>query len=130
MALHSRKSKPSQCICYNLNIRLTPLIIIFTTCFRRFLYFYCSKKIFNKTQQMVNNLKHSVLAAAVTGICLTSFGQTSTKEPVPNGWHLKDRQTTGYYGISLDKAYDFVKGKKSQTVIVAVIDSGIDTTHE
>jgi subtilisin family serine protease len=79
---------------------------------------------------MVNNLKHSVLAAAVTGICLTSFGQTSTKEPVPNGWHLKDRQTTGYYGISLDKAYGFVKGKKSQTVIVAVIDSGIDTTHE
>ena len=79
---------------------------------------------------MVNQLKHSVLALAVTGICLTSFGQTSKKESAPNGWHLKDQKTSGYYGISLDKAYEFVKGKKSQTVIVAVIDSGIDTLHE
>jgi subtilisin family serine protease len=79
---------------------------------------------------MVNQLKHSVLALAVTGICLTSFGQTSKKESAPHGWHLKDQKSSGYYGISLDKAYEFVKGKKSQTVIVAVIDSGIDTLHE
>lgn len=51
---------------------------------------------------------------------------------VPKGWHLLDKQTSGYYGISLDKAYDFLKSKniKSKTVIVAVIDSGVDTTHE
>jgi len=30
----------------------------------------------------------------------------------------------------MDKAYDFVKNKKSKTVLVAIIDSGIDTTHE
>lgn len=48
----------------------------------------------------------------------------------PKGWHLKDKEQDGYYGISLDKAYELVKGKKSQTVIVAVIDSGIDTTQE
>jgi subtilisin family serine protease len=58
---------------------------------------------------------------------MSSLAQTSS---VPNGWHLKDKTTEGFYGISLDKAYDFVKGKKSKTVIVAVIDSGIDTTHE
>src|SRR4051812_17978158 len=80
---------------------------------------------------MVINLKQSVLAAAVSSICLSSFAQTSVKEnQVPNGWHLKDRAASGFYGISLDKAYEFVKGKKSQTVIVAVIDSGIDTLHE
>jgi subtilisin family serine protease len=33
-------------------------------------------------------------------------------------------------GISLEKAYDLLKGRKSQTVIVAVIDSGIDTAQE
>jgi subtilisin family serine protease len=49
---------------------------------------------------------------------------------VPHEWHLKDRQRDGFYGISIDKAYDFVKNKKSKTVIVAVIDSGIDTLHE
>ncbi|GAA4329536.1 S8 family peptidase [Flaviaesturariibacter amylovorans] len=48
----------------------------------------------------------------------------------PKGWHTRDRATDGYYGISLDKAYDFLKGRKSQTVVVAVIDSGIDTLHE
>jgi subtilisin family serine protease len=69
------------------------------------------------------------MASAIMGLGLVAFGQTSVKE-VPNGWHLKDQQTTGFYGISLDKAYQFVKGKKSQQVLVAVIDSGIDTLHE
>lgn len=79
---------------------------------------------------MVNNLKRSVLSMLVAAICFSSFAQTSVKkEMVPNGWYLKDRQE-GFYGISLDKAYQFVKGKKSQPVVVAVIDSGIDTTHE
>ena len=37
-----------------------------------------------------------------------------------------------FYGINLDKAYQFLKekNKKSKTVIVAVIDSGVDTLHE
>jgi len=62
----------------------------------------------------------------------TLFGQTSVKEDVPRGWHMLDKASSGYYGISVDKAYDFVKQKnlKSKTVIVAVIDSGVDTTHE
>jgi len=60
------------------------------------------------------------------------FAQTSVETGVPKGWHLMDKGTSGYYGISVDKAYDFLKSKKlkSKTVIVAVIDSGVDTTHE
>ncbi|MBC7887129.1 MAG: S8 family serine peptidase, partial [Ferruginibacter sp.] len=48
------------------------------------------------------------------------------------GWHLKDQKTTGYYGISLDKAYHFLAEKKlkSTPVIVAILDDGIDTSHE
>ena len=54
------------------------------------------------------------------------------QEAVPQGWHLKDLKADGYQGISLDQAYDFVKSKnlKSTPVIVGIIDSGIDTTHE
>ncbi len=48
----------------------------------------------------------------------------------PNDWWEMDRSATGYYGISLDKAYDFLKGRQSKTVVVAVIDSGVDTTQE
>ena len=60
---------------------------------------------------------------------LTSFAQTSV---IPNGWHMMDKEKDGYNGISADKAYQFLKAKglKSNTVIVAVIDTGIDTTHE
>ena len=52
------------------------------------------------------------------------------KKEAPKDWHQLDREETGYFGISLDKAYDFLKGRKSQQVIVAVIDSGVDTLHE
>ncbi len=63
---------------------------------------------------------------------LLSVALFAQKDEVPKGWHTLDKATTGYYGLSVDKAYDFVKAKKlkSKTVIVAVIDSGIDTTHE
>lgn len=80
---------------------------------------------------MFNSFRRSVLGVAVMGISAASFGQgTPAASTTPNGWHLQDQQTSGYYGISLDKAYQFLKGKKSHTVVVAIIDSGIDTTHE
>ena len=59
-----------------------------------------------------------------------TFAQDAIKPPLPNGWYLQDPATSGFYGISLDKAYQFLKGKKSKTVIVAVVDGGIDTAHE
>jgi len=48
------------------------------------------------------------------------------------GWHLGDVKSSGYYGISLDEAYLFLKEKhlKSSPVIVAILDDGIDTSHE
>ncbi len=58
-------------------------------------------------------------------------GQTSVKE-APKGWHLLDKSTDGFYGIGTEKTYQtLLKGKKAKkTVLVAVIDSGVDTTHE
>lgn len=58
------------------------------------------------------------------------YAQGTSVKQLPNGWHLMDKDKDGYYGISIDKAYDFLKGRKSTTTIVAVIDSGIDTLHE
>jgi subtilisin family serine protease len=76
------------------------------------------------------------LAGTLAGLVLcfvsgqATMAQGTTKKETPKGWHLMDKEKDGYYGISLQKAYDFVKGKKSNTIIVAVIDSGVDTTHE
>lgn len=78
---------------------------------------------------MIMLMKRTALLA-ISG--LLSLAVLAQKDEVPKGWHMLDKASTGYYGISVDKAYDFVKTKKlkSKTVIVAVIDSGIDTTHE
>jgi cell wall-associated protease len=57
-------------------------------------------------------------------------GFSQTPKPKINGWHLLDKQQDGYLGISLNHAYELLKGRKSTTVIVAVIDSGVDTLQE
>ncbi|MGV8878040.1 MAG: S8 family serine peptidase [Sphingobacteriaceae bacterium] len=49
---------------------------------------------------------------------------------LPDNWHALDLKTDGYFGISLNQAYAFLKGKKSKPVIVAVIDSGVDTLQK
>ena len=45
-------------------------------------------------------------------------------------WYQQDSATDFVDGISLNKAYQLLKGKKSTPIIVAVIDSGVDTAHE
>ncbi|MBK6383874.1 MAG: S8 family peptidase [Chitinophagaceae bacterium] len=78
---------------------------------------------------MIISMKRTSLLAICGLVSSVLFAQ---KDEVPKGWHMMDKATTGYYGLSVDKAYQFVKTKKlkSKTVIVAVIDSGIDTLHE
>jgi cell wall-associated protease len=73
--------------------------------------------------------KFSAVLLTTTLLSTTLFAQ---KKEAPKGWHLMDKEKSGYYGVSIDKAYDFAKTKKlkSKTVVVAVIDSGIDTLHE
>jgi cell wall-associated protease len=46
------------------------------------------------------------------------------------GWHLLDPQKDNVLGISAPRAYDFLKDRKADTVIVAVIDNGVELTHE
>jgi len=76
----------------------------------------------------MNILRKRTLILLSAGLVSVSLSSQET----PKGWHMLDKSASGYYGISIDKAYDFVKAKKlkSKQVIVAVIDSGIDTTHE
>lgn len=50
---------------------------------------------------------------------------------VPKDWFLRDPETDHFQGVSTEKAYaTILKGKPSRTVLVAVIDSGIDIEHE
>ena len=78
--------------------------------------------------------KKQVIAYALCGAVLLGFSARSQTLPapapqLPKGWHLMDLNADGYFGISLNKAYLALKGKKSKTVVVATIDSGIDTAQ-
>jgi len=45
-------------------------------------------------------------------------------------WQHKDPQKDSLFGMSVERVYNgLLKNKKSQTVIVAIIDSGLDTAH-
>lgn len=82
---------------------------------------------------MRHSLKLWLVTAMILMAHLFTYSQgKSVKPELPKGWHLLDRANDGFYGISLDKAYEFIKSKnlKSKTVLVAVIDSGVDTLQE
>ena len=78
-------------------------------------------------------IKKNFLSIGLILISFSTFAQgTYSKSELVKGWHLLDKEKDGVYGISLDKAYDFLRLKnlKSKTVLVAVIDSGVDTLQE
>ncbi|MGI9175427.1 MAG: S8 family serine peptidase, partial [Rhodothermales bacterium] len=61
--------------------------------------------------------------------------ETATAEvaptEAPDEWFLLDATDGGFPGVSVDKAYAALEGKEpARTVVVAVIDSGIDIEHE
>ncbi|MVT12470.1 S8 family peptidase [Chitinophaga tropicalis] len=66
--------------------------------------------------------------AAVAATLLLSVSAVYAQTP---NWQNMDLQKDSVFGVSVEKAYtELLKDKKSKPVIVAVIDGGVDTTHE
>ena len=66
-------------------------------------------------------------AATVASFLLSA---TLLHAQLPN-WQNMDLQKDSVFGISTEKAYsELLQGKKSVPVVVAIVDSGIDTAHE
>ncbi|TDI70728.1 MAG: peptidase S8 [Bacteroidetes bacterium] len=61
---------------------------------------------------------------------LNYSGDNDSLKTAPISWWLLDPENDHVPGISTGMAYEFLKGRPSQTVVVAVIDSGIDIDHE
>lgn len=75
---------------------------------------------------ILRNIK-STLSVALIGLTMTL---TAQNEAPPKNWFNLDPVENKVNGVSTEKAYEYLKGKESKTVIVAVIDSGIDILHE
>lgn len=55
-----------------------------------------------------------------------------TPSATPQNWFVLDPGDNQVQGLSVDKAYEFLQSKNrdSRTIVVAVIDSGVDIDHE
>lgn len=68
-------------------------------------------------------LKHFLFSLLFTFAFAASYAQ-------PDNWFNLDLERDSIYGVSTERAYELLKGRTSKTVIVAVIDDGIDYKHE
>ncbi|MFK7931996.1 MAG: S8 family peptidase [Saprospiraceae bacterium] len=62
---------------------------------------------------------------------LLLFTGTAMAQQAPENWFNLDEGTSSVPGVSTEKTYqELLKNKKSETIIVAVLDSGVDPDHE
>lgn len=71
-----------------------------------------------------------ILSTPIENIDQTPVKLSSLTEAEEQNWSHYDLKKDTIPGVSLDLAYKTIVKPKSKTVIVAVIDSGIDITHE
>lgn len=86
---------------------------------------------------MIKRGQRAVLTLLFSLFMLPSFAFQAEQDTtvvireIPNDWYLKDPETDSVQGVSAERAYQtLLKGKPSRTVVVAVIDSGVDIEHE
>jgi cell wall-associated protease len=79
---------------------------------------------------IIKTITACTVAAVLTLNITIKAQQMPAPPPSPKNWHTMDLTADGYYGVSLNKAYEFLKGKKGKTVVVATIDSGVDTLQK
>lgn len=70
------------------------------------------------------------LLIAVAALSL-SFSYAQTEQKRPDNWFNLDPSKDKVNGVSTERTYEeLLKGKKSTTIIVGVLDSGVDYFHE
>jgi len=78
-------------------------------------------------------MKHLLIAAAFYAGFATLTAQTAAPEKDKDlkTWYHKDYATTKVYGVNTENAYKFLesKGLKPKTVVVGVLDSGVEVDH-
>jgi len=85
---------------------------------------------------MITNFIRTGILLSLTLLATAAFAfQSETDEQdtttAPKDWFLRDPQADHLQGVSSEKTYaELLAGKPSRTVIVAVIDGGVDVEHE
>jgi len=66
----------------------------------------------------------------IFSIACVIFSVGSIAQNAPKNWYLRSPKSDKIYGTGAEKAYELLKDKKPNEVIVAVIDSGVEVDHE
>ncbi len=92
------------------------------------LYFADSK--LNSSVIPTNMYRTAIFSMAIfIGTLIHGFAQTSPNPP--SDWFLRDPEMDHVQGLSVEKAYStLLKNQPYRTVIVAVVDTGVDIDHE
>ena len=78
----------------------------------------------------MNKIKANFCYRGILGLSLLAAVPFLSMAQKPN-WQNLDLKADSTFGISTEKAYnELLKGKKSKSVIVAVLDGGVDINHE
>ncbi len=78
-------------------------------------------------------LRNILLSSCVLALSVSAYAQdhVAKKAQAPENWFNLDYATDSVRGVSSEKAYkELLKDKKSTTIIVSIIDSGMDEEHE
>ena len=75
-------------------------------------------------------LSPAIFASSLSQTAIQTAVTADTAQPAPVNWFNLDPGQNKIQGVSTEKAYEYLKNRPSQTVVVAVIDSGIDIDHE
>jgi subtilisin family serine protease len=79
------------------------------------------------------NIRQLLGCIWVWAACSGAWAQTSSQDNTQQlrDWFLRDPETDLLQGVSAERAYQtLLKGRPSRTIVVAVIDSGVDIFHE
>jgi len=72
-------------------------------------------------------IRNIFLTACLAASSMAVFAQ----DAAPENWFNLDLKQDSVHGVSTEKAYkELLKGKESKTIVVAIIDSGVDEEHE
>ena len=95
----------------------------------RFLLILAATTILSSCSSTKNIHKKAVPEGSAAAVNVPAKKAPLTEDEL-NAWPHADIYKDSLPGMSLDRAYEFVADKKGTTVIVGIIDSGIDINHE
>jgi cell wall-associated protease len=85
---------------------------------------------FDSGEKLVLHNINDDCSGRIAGFTAHPFDRIRNENDIPRNWSYKSLQKDSMPGINLYGAYELLKGRKSQPVIIAVLGSGIDRNHE